>query len=638
MSAIFGILRFDGQPVAARELDRMGNILAFRGPDGRRTLVADNIGLGHCLLRVNVEDWHEAQPIQDGDVTLVADMRLDNREALAAEIGVAAADLREMPDSALLLAAYRHWGESCADHLLGDFTFAIWDARARVLLIGRDHMGQRGLFYHHGDGLFVFATDVKALWAVEGVPRRLSEEALGRRLLLAVDRAPGETFFDQITALPNATVLRIDGGGAVTSSSYWEPHAAPEHLGQDEAYYLAAYRRIIEEAVACRVRRLIRAPALCFSGGFDSGSIAAFAGPIVASQGRRVIAIASALAEGEHRPAVRDARAAVESFRPYPFLDLHYYVRGADEGVFDDLETSFDTTHNTVGTLYVRRGIYRIAAAAGARLVMDGHGGDYTVNVRPGAMLGRILRRGQLLRFAREFRMRLRTTGDPALRLLRNDVLPALLPLRAIAAIASLRHGTTPAWRRGAIADDFARSLFASGAVDSSRVRGDYPVHHRWRERWLHLLRKSASGPSAQSTLAATHGLEFTRPFHDKRVVELGLALPESVQFGDGHDRYLARRALRDILPASLLARAPGNDTEDPDFFHMASVGAPAALAEARELDRDGKLSRYVDFDRLESMITRADEARRPDHQRLMVANLTITLARFVAWFDRNNE
>ena len=95
MSAIFGILRFDGQPVSARELDRMGNMLAFRGPDGRQTVVADGIGLGHCLLRVNAEDWNEAQPIHDGDVTLVADLRLDNREDLAVEMGIAAEHLRD---------------------------------------------------------------------------------------------------------------------------------------------------------------------------------------------------------------------------------------------------------------------------------------------------------------------------------------------------------------------------------------------------------------------------------------------------------------------------------------------------------------------------------------------------------------
>jgi asparagine synthase (glutamine-hydrolysing) len=432
--------------------------------------------------------------------------------------------------------------------------------------------------------------------------------------------------------------LRVATSGIATSRVYWEPHAGREHLGRDEAYYLQAYRRIVAEAVACRVRRLMRPPALCFSGGFDSGSIAALAGPIVAAQGRRIIAVASVLEDGGHRPAVRDARAAVEAFRPFPFLDLHYYVRGDEDTVFDDLETSFDTTHNTVGTLYVRRGLYRIAAASGARLVMDGHGGDYTVNVRPGSPLGRMLRRGQLRRFGREFRMRMQVTGDPALRLLRNDVLPALLPLRAIAALLSMRRGFVSNWRHSGIADGFARSLFASGKVDPSRLRGAYPVHHRWRARWLHLLRKSAIAPPVQQTLAAAHGLEFTRPFHDKRIVEFGLALPESMQFRDGLERYLARRALGDLLPAQLLAQAPGNDAEDPDLFRMARASAPAALAEARRLDRDGRLSRYIDLDRLEATIAGADESHRPDHHRLMVANLTITLARFVAWFDRANE
>jgi len=637
MSAIFGVVRFDGARIGQGEIARMANMLARYGRDGNETAVHDRIALGHCLSRINREDLFEAQPLTEGEVTLVADLRLDNREQLADSLGLSEAEMRDMPDSAVLLAAYRQWGDKCAEHLLGDFTFAIWNARTATLLLARDHMGQRGLFYHHGPGFLVFATDVKALWAIEGVPRRLSDEAIGRRMLLAVDRNPGETFFEGIVALPNATILRVDSQG-VTSDSYWQPQAGAEHEARDETYYIETYRRVVEEAVACRVRRLIHPPGLCFSGGFDSGSIAAIAGPIVASQGRRIVAVASVLGEGEARPTARDARAAVEAFRAWPFLDVHYYVRDPADTAFADLGTAFDVTHNTVGTLYVRRGLYRIAAAAGARLVMDGHGGDYTVNVRPGAMLGRILRSGDLTRFLREFSLRKRATGQSALRLLRSDVIPAFLPLRMLAVINLVRHGLMPAWRRGAIAPDFARALFASGAVDPTRVRGDYPVHNRWRTRWLHLLRKSASAPPIQSALASAHGLVFTRPFHDKRVVEFGLALPPSVQFGDGLDRYLARRARADVLPATLLARVAGNDAEDPDMFRMAKDSAPAALAEARALDRNGRLSRMIDFDRLEAMIAEADEANAADHHRLMVASLTITLARFVAWFDRGNE
>jgi len=635
MSAIFGIVRFDGAPVPPREIERMGNMLAHRGPDGRRTMVGGNMAMGHCLLRVNTEDFLEAQPIQDGDLTLVADLRLDNREALAAAIGITESALCDLPDSAVLLAAYRHWGADCVDYLLGDFAFAIWDARAHSLLLGRDPMGQRGVYYHHNGSFFAFASEIKALWAVEGVPRQLSEVGIGRRLLFPIDPPLGTTLYESIALLPGGTLLQLDDAGALSLRSYWVPGAGAEHVGHDESYYLDAYRRVIEEAVACRVRRLIRAPALLFSGGFDSGSIAALAGPIVAAQGRRIVAVSSVLAEGEQR-AVNDARAAAEAFRHYPFIDLHYYVRG-EESIFSDIEASFAATDDSAGTAYVRRGLYRIAAESRARLVLDGHGGDYTVNVNARAMLGRILRRGHFRRFVREFRARMRTTGRTALQLWRYEVVPALAPLRALAAVESLRRGIKPIWQTRPVNDAFARSMFDRGAIDASRLRQPMPVHNRWRERWLHLLRKVVAQPPAQATLAAAHGLELSRPFHDKRVVELGLAIPESLQFKEGLERYLARHAFADILPARLLARGPGNDAEEPDLFRMANESASAALAEARALDRDGRLSRYMDFDRLGEMIAGADESRMADHRRLHVATRVIALARFIAWFERNN-
>src|SRR4051794_3428635 len=128
MSAIFGVLRFDGEAVPPADVDRMGKMLAHHGPDGRGSAVEGSVAMGHCLLRVNQEDGFEAQPIRDGELLAVADARIDNREALAAEIGIAETALAEMSDSAVLLAAYRHWGDGFAQHLLGDFTFAIWDA------------------------------------------------------------------------------------------------------------------------------------------------------------------------------------------------------------------------------------------------------------------------------------------------------------------------------------------------------------------------------------------------------------------------------------------------------------------------------------------------------------------------------
>src|SRR5580658_7495768 len=146
----------------------MANTLRHRGPDGRKFVVDGRAGVGHCLMRVNREDLFEAQPIRDREAGLMvaADCRIDNREELAEQFGIGAAALRDLPDSALVLRAYKEWGEDCAGHLLGDFAFAVWDAGAGKFVLGRDHMGQRNVFYHAGDNFFAFATEIKALWAL----------------------------------------------------------------------------------------------------------------------------------------------------------------------------------------------------------------------------------------------------------------------------------------------------------------------------------------------------------------------------------------------------------------------------------------------------------------------------------------
>jgi asparagine synthetase B (glutamine-hydrolysing) len=110
----FGVRRFGGSAVrrlavSERDLERMGNVLAHRGADGRKAAVDAAVGLGHCLMRVNQEDLFERQSLKDrdADLTLVADCRIDNRDALAEAFGLSAADTRDIADSAFILRAYK---------------------------------------------------------------------------------------------------------------------------------------------------------------------------------------------------------------------------------------------------------------------------------------------------------------------------------------------------------------------------------------------------------------------------------------------------------------------------------------------------------------------------------------------------
>ena len=231
MSAILGILRFDGARASEHDLERISNALALRGPDAHRFLVQGSVGLGHCLLRVNHEDMFERQPLRDveADLTLVADCRIDNREELAADLHIPAPQLRDMPDSALVLRAYRPWGEGCAERLLGEFAFALWDGRARKLVLARDHMGQRTIQYHRGKDFFAFASSFKGLMALPDVPQRLSMGRVAAGLMGAarLNHVPGATAFDGIEGLRVATVMTIGAVGEVASRRYWEPRPDP---------------------------------------------------------------------------------------------------------------------------------------------------------------------------------------------------------------------------------------------------------------------------------------------------------------------------------------------------------------------------------------------------------------------------
>src|SRR5262245_26739983 len=118
-------------------------ILAHRGPDGANHWRVGSIGLGHRMVWTTPESLHERLPLvfADGALAITADARIDNREELITALHLGGKPASEIVDSALILSAYERWGEHCPEYLLGDFAFAIWDAREQTLFCARDHAG-----------------------------------------------------------------------------------------------------------------------------------------------------------------------------------------------------------------------------------------------------------------------------------------------------------------------------------------------------------------------------------------------------------------------------------------------------------------------------------------------------------------
>ncbi|HXC54202.1 MAG TPA: asparagine synthase-related protein [Rhizomicrobium sp.] len=640
MSAIFGFLRFDGGAAPMRDLERMGNTLAHRGPDGRKSVAEGVAGLGHCLMRVTREDQFEAQPLRDAQtgVLLVADARLDNREDLAAGFGIGAEALRDMPDSALVLRAYGKWGAACAEHLLGDFAFAIWDKRRQALVLGRDHMGQRGLYYHVADGFIAFASEIKALWALADVPRVLREEEIARYMItMREGRALGETLYDGIHGLVGGAVLTVSAAGDTQLRRYWEPRADPAHADRDETYYIETYRRILAEAVECRLRRLTAPAALLLSAGFDSAAIAGLARPVVEAQRRRLIALSMVVSES-HRGTRGDIRRWVEACRRVmPHLDIRYVV-GETQSPLAGLEQQFLAND---GPAPATHGSYRRAfdeaAAAGARVMMNGIGGDYTVNPRGHEALARWLKTGRLRRFLAELGPHKRLTGQSAWTMLRSAIVGPLLPRGLSAAIRRRRGGDALDNNSVVVRADFLAGLLAKGAVSRRRRPAAIPPTEM-RRRIAEIAREVAATASRGMTVpAAAHGLEFTWPFHDKRVVEFGLAIPEDLYVKDGRNRYLACRALGDIYPPEFHDRGRENDGMTADFPTMLEDAAPALRAELARMEANGRLASFLDFSAARRLLfDRGGQAARWAEQARALRGILI--ARYVEWFERGNR
>ncbi|MGB7075730.1 MAG: asparagine synthase-related protein [Xanthobacteraceae bacterium] len=640
MSAIFGILRFDGRDASRRDLERMSNTLAHRGPDGCNFVVDGAIALGHCLMRVNREDVFETQPIRDrtADLTLVADLRLDNREELATAFGIGPEELRTIPDSALVLGAYKMWRENCAEHLLGDFAFAIWDGGARELFVGRDHMGQRSVHYYQGKDFFAFATEIKALWALGDVPRKISEAQLGKFLLADSRSREGASYFEDIWGVQGGSTVTIPARGPLLIRRYWEVHANAEHVGRDETYYVETYRRVFKEAVECRIRRLIASPALSLSGGYDSAAIAGLCSPILTAQRRKLIAVSSVLADGYQGP-LPCARHWVEICeRHMPHLDVRYVQRG-EADVLTHLQRNFMVADGLLHLgHYITDRLFREASSAGARLIMNGIGGDSTINRRSGGTLALWLRSGEFRKFLSEFGPHCRMTGQTVWQSLRREVVLPFLPSWVRKAFAAARRGFATRWSTVPVAPAFVSSLSRDGAIDKDWIMSAWQDREGVRTRVLQALYTWPSSNRRWDTNeAASYGMDLTMPLMDKRVVEFGLAIPPKLEVNKGRERDLACRALGDVYPPEFQGRGRRQDWLVPDLVGMLESCRPALRAEVKRMKVSPTLSRVFDFDKMEKQLSQRPANRMETAEATRALRAFVT-AKYVAWLIGDNR
>jgi len=274
MSGIAGIVHFDGRPADCALIESMTASLAFRGPDGRHVWTGPSVALGHTLHKTTLEAELDCQPTSiDGQVWITADARIDDRENLARELGLPQSALAR-PDCEFILHAYARWGEACVDHLLGDFAFAIWDARSRKLFCARDHFGIKQFYYAHIGGTLVLSNTLNCIRLHPAVSDKLNELAIADFLIFDTNEDSATTTFADIRRLPPAHVLVAKADG-VQARRYWSlPEDEPIRYRRT-GDYVERLRSLLEIATVDRLRT--SQVGIMLSGGLDSPAVAAFA-------------------------------------------------------------------------------------------------------------------------------------------------------------------------------------------------------------------------------------------------------------------------------------------------------------------------------------------------------------------------
>lgn len=647
MAAICALYRFDEQPVESESIAAMLRAMGTwgRGPEAVWTDSTCRSGLGARLMRVTPEDAFDVQPrtSSNGECTIVADARIDNRPELFTALGIDAAEAAAMPDSALVLAAWKAWGPDCVRRLIGDFAFIVHDRRDDSLFCARDPLGQRVLYVHEGRGRIALASAIPALFALPDVERRLDEQKIAELLMLLENGAT--TCFAGVTRLRPGHTLTASRGGTV-QRRYWIPDPGrPIRLGSDEDY-LEAFREVFGRAVRDRLRSA-RPVGITLSAGLDSSAVAASAAEALHEAGGRLAAFHSAPREefaGTARPGwVNDESADVRALAAmHDNIDLTI-LRGHDATPLADAEKSFEIVwapvRNSINLSWMRR-IYETAEAAGIGVMLNGGKGNLTISHTGLRTIAEQARRGQLVGAISEARAVARARGHRPRDVIRDQVLRPLIPPALLSLYGRFRNGQEPpvgASALSAIRPDFARATNVEEIVreqldEDARVARVPGPEYRYRK-----LAAGGDGFDVFHSFRGWFPIETREAPTDLRVVEFCLGIPESQYMRGGRDRRLIRDGMRNRIPPSILERTT-RGAQAADWPAWFGAMRPEIESELRALQDVDLARRCLDLDRMTKLVeqwpARFGPEHMPDYTLLLLRGLM--MGRFIRWFEEN--
>ena len=365
MCGICGIADFDGRSPVSRDLvSRMNDTLSHRGPDDAGVYVAPNVGLGHRRLSIiDVAGGHQPISNEDGSVWVLLNGEIYNYSELRQRLLSRGHRFSTHSDTEAIVHLYEDLGESCFSELRGMFAIALWDARERKLVLARDRVGKKPLFWGKAGNRFFFGSELKALLAPRELPRAMDPEAVCDYFSLGYIPAP-KTVYKSIRKVLPGHYLVISAKG-VQDSRYWDISFANVENKTEEQWCELIRHDLCE---ATRIRLMSEVPLGAFlSGGVDSSSIVA----MMSHASKQAVTTCSIGFEEEEFNESDYARQIARQFGTNHHEEI---VRPSAVEVFDKLAWHFDepfADSSAIPTYYVSAMARRHVTVA-----LGGDGGD----------------------------------------------------------------------------------------------------------------------------------------------------------------------------------------------------------------------------------------------------------------------
>lgn len=551
MSGIAGIFYRNGKLVSQHQLESMIAAQIHRGPDGCHCWRHGSVGLVFTHLMTTPEGRHEVLPYHDPQTGLVitADARIDNRDELIGLLGLKG-PISHITDSILILSSYKRWGMDCSAYLLGDFAFAIWDQRKQELFCSRDHIGSRPLYYHIGDDLFLFGSEINCLKSVFERPFTIDEHRVADYLNLAVENN-SYTFHREVLRLPPATRLSVNSR-SVTSSVYWTIEETQPLERRSNEEYAEEFRTIFFEAVQCRMRSIV-SPGFNLSGGLDSSSVVCTAHKLL-QDGSDISTFAFNFdSEAEWQFEKFDEREYQQAVVNEKKI-THYSMTGNKLVPLENIDQHIQSYGEPFffPHLYLNLRLWQFAREKSIRVMLDGNDGDSIVS-HGYEYLQELARTLHFVELYNNIECLSKRQQLPKKHLMYRHMLYPFGRAQLASLYRKLKWRVDPySFVNSILKKDFA---LASGVHEKSHPQNKSLQSARaaHRERLQNTL---LTNVLEKVNMFAGHvGLEIRSPFMDRRVMEYCYGLPPDLKLNRGWSRFVLREALKEVVPDKVRLR-----------------------------------------------------------------------------------